>query len=380
MYVAHLPVSPSSAQPSDSSAQHVSSTLSTPVNPNDLPIALRKVPRSCYWVFMVKYLPEAIEVDRLKERISLSQWKYVLDILEDSGLMGVKPIETPMDPNVRLCVDQGELLSPDSYRKLVRKLNYLTITHPDIAFVESRQLPKIRLCNLQNYTTSSDKLQMDRCHPFGDGTGACPKCFRIGDPLPFMSSTRSTHMEVALRIVRYLKFHPGHDLFYRVHSHLHVGAFTDADWLGSPSDRRPTTRYCTFLCGNLVTWKSKKQIVVVRSSAKAEYRVLTHTSCELLWLKHFLKESMFEVPLPMSIYCDNQVGIHISSNPVFHERTKHIEVDCHIIRERVEKGVMVTPFVSTNAQLANIFTKPLFKPRLEFLYSKLGLCDIYSLA
>ena len=106
---------------------------------------------------------------------------------------------------------------------------------------------------------------------------------------------------------------------------------------------------------------------------------MTNTSCEFLWLKYFLKELMFEVPLPMSIYCDNQVGIHIVSNPVFHERTKHIKVvDCHIVHERVEKGVMVTPFVSTSAQLADIFTKPLFKPRLEFLCSKLGLCDIYS--
>ena len=114
----------------------------------------------------------------------------------------------------------------------------------------------------------------------------------------------------------------------------------------------------------------------LQASAESEYQAIAYTSSELMWLKHFLEELMFEVPLPMSMYCDNQVAVHIASNPAFHEMTKHIEVDCHIIRERVEKGVIVTPFISTSAQLADMFAKPMFKPRLEFLCSKLGLCDI----
>ena len=100
----------------------------------------------------------------------------------------------------------------------------------------------------------------------------------------------------------------------------------------------------------------------MRSSAKAEYRAIAHMSCEM-WLKQFLKELMFEVSLLMSIYCDNQAAIHIESNLVFHEKIKHIEVVCHIVHGRVENGAIAIPFVSTSAQLADVFTKPLFKPR-----------------
>jgi hypothetical protein len=277
-----------------------------------------------------------IEVARSKEGISLSQRKYVLDILEDTGLLGAKPVETPMDPNVKLCVDQGELLhNPDQYRRLVGKLNYLTITRPDISFAVSLVSQ-------------------------------------------FMSAPRHPHWEAVLRIVKYLKLHPGRGLLYRASGHLRVEAFTDSDWAGGPSDRRSTTGYCVFLGGNLVNWKSKKQTVVARSSAEAEYRAMAHTTCEVVWLRSFLEEIGFSVQLPMQLYCDNQAAIHIASNPVFHERTKHIEVDCHLVREKLTGGVIATPYVSTGAQLADMFTKSLFKPRLELLCNKLGLFDIYS--
>ena len=167
---------------------------------------------------------------------------------------------------------------------------------------------------------------------------------------------------------------------YKANGHLRVEAYTDADWVGSLSDRKSTTRYYTFLGGNLLTWRSKKQTVVAKSSAEAEYRAMPHTSCELMWIKHLLEELRFVVKLPMTIHCDNQAAIYIASNPVFHEQTKHIEVDCHITWEKVEDGVIATPYVSTRVQIADIFTKTLCKTRLGLLCNKLGLYDIYSSA
>ena len=94
-----------------------------------------------------------------------------------------------------------------------------------------------------------------------------------------------------------------------------------------------------------MSWTSKNQTVVAKLSAEAEYRTITHTSSTFMWMRHLLEELCFEVKLLMSMYCDNQAAIYIASNPVFHERTKHIEVDCHLVEERVEKGIIYTRLV-----------------------------------
>jgi len=100
--------------------------------------------------------------------------------------------------------------------------------------------------------------------------------------------------------------------------------------------------------GNLISWKSKKQNVVVKSSAEAEYRAMVVATCELIWIKQLLHELKFEYTQQMKLCCDNQVALHVASNPVFHERTKHIEIDCHFIREKVLYKEIITESVSSN--------------------------------
>ena len=133
-----------------------------------------------------------------------------------------------------------------------------------------------------------------------------------------------------------------------------------------------------FIGGNLISWKNKKQGVVARSSAKAEYRAMALATCELIWLKHLLQELRFGKDEQMKFICDNQVTLHISSNPVFHERTKHIEVDCHFIKEKIASGCMTTNFVNSNDQLADIFTKSLKGPIIKYICDKLGTFDLYA--
>ena len=149
-------------------------------------------------------------------------------------------------------------------------------------------------------------------------------------------------------------------------------AYTDADWAGNSLDRKSTTGFCTFVGGNLVTWKSKKQTVVARSSAEAEYRAMAATASELIWLKSLLLDLGFTSKEPMSLFCDNQAAMHIASNPVFHERTKHIEVDCHFIRTQVQSKVIETVYTRSHDQLADLFTKALDFTQFQRLLFKLG--------
>ena len=284
---------------------------------------------------MLKYFL-GIEVTRCKQGIFLCQRKYVLDLLKATGKLGAKPCSAPMIPNMQLTADDGELFSdPEMYRRLVGKLNYLTVTRPDIAYP-------------------------------------------VSIVSQFMSSPRTTHWAVLEQILCYLKGAPGRGILYGNHGHSHVECFSDADWAGSKIDRKSTTGYCVFVGGNLVSWKSKKQNVVSRSSAESEYRSMAQSTCELIWIHQLLCEVGINNSLPMKLWCDNQAALHIASNPVFHERTKHIEIDCHFVREKIQQNLISTSHVRTGEQLADIFTKPLNGPRIDYICGKMGMINIYA--
>ena len=169
-------------------------------------------------------------------------------------------------------------------------------------------------------------------------------------------------------------------MFFKKGESREVEAYTDADWASSVVDRRSTSGYCTYIWGNLVTWRSKKQNVVARSSAEAEFRSLANGVSELLWLKLLLKELQVATKSPMKLYSDNKAAISIAHNPVHHDRTKHVEVDRHFIKEKIEEGSICIPYVASKDQTADILTKGLPRPLFEKMINKIGLCDLYNLA
>jgi len=121
--------------------------------------------------------------------------------------------------------------------------------------------------------------------------------------------------------------------------------YTDADYAGSIVDRRSTIGYCLFLGGNLVTWKSKNQNVVARSSAEAKFRVMAQGVCELLWMKIILDNLKIKYEAPMGLTCDNKSAISIAHNLIQHDRTKHVEIDRHFIKEKLDDGLIATEYI-----------------------------------
>ena len=135
---------------------------------------------------------------------------------------------------------------------------------------------------------------------------------------------------------------------------LLLEAFSDADYAGDVVTRRSTTGYCVYLGGNLVSWRSKKQGVVARSSAEAEFRAATHGICELLWIRIILNDLRIEWQDPMKLYCDNKSAISIAHDPVQHDKTKHVEIDRHFIKEKIDAGNLQISHVSSEFQLADL--------------------------
>ena len=250
-------------------------------------------------------------------------------------MLGSRPSKTPIELGDKKKMFDGGPVDKGRYQQLVGKLIYLSHTRPDIAFAVSLV----------------SQYMHDPCQG---------------------------HLNAVYRILRYLKQTPGKGLFFKKNTERKVEVFTDADWAGSIDDRKSTSGYCTKIWGNVITWRSKKQIVVARSSAEAEYRAMAHGVCEAIWIKRLLEELKIEYEAPIQLYCDNQSTISIAHNPIHHDRTKHVEVDRHFIKEKIDGGIISIRYVHTDHQLADILTKGLSDQVFNFLVNKLGLINIYS--
>jgi hypothetical protein len=180
------------------------------------------------------------------------------------------------------------------------------------------------------------------------------------------------------RILRYLKSTPGQGLHFTKSTDRSIKVYTDADWAGCHIDRRCTTGYCSYVWGNLVTWRSKKQPTVSRSSAEAELRALVLGICEALWLKKVLTELQQPSQQPITLYCDNNSALCMAEDPIHHDKTKHVDIDRHFLKEKIDAKVIQLQYVPSADQNADILTKAIPPLMFSRLSSKLGCINIYS--
>jgi hypothetical protein len=239
-----------------------------------------------------------------------------------------------MDCNHKVTSDTEPLEDIGVFQRVVGKLIYLTITRPDIAYAVS-------------YVSQ------------------------------FMQNPLRGHMKLINQLLRYLKNSPGRGILMRNNSDINIVGYADVDWVGNPFDRKSTTDFCMFVGENLVTWKSKKQSSVAKSSVESEYRAMASATSEIVWIRLILLELGYsQKDKPTTLYCDNQAAVHIASNPIFHERTKHIEVDCHYMRENIQKNIIKTLYIRSEYQLADVFTKALSKGLRGYIAECLGCASI----
>ncbi|KAL2237905.1 UNVERIFIED_CONTAM: Retrovirus-related Pol polyprotein from transposon RE1 [Sesamum indicum] len=217
-----------------------------------------------------------LEIARSKTGMSVTQTKYITDIIKDAGMEHTKVVATPLPCGIKLSEHEGEQLEdPEKYRRLLGKLLYLGFSRPDICFA-TQQLSQ------------------------------------------FMQHPRQQHWNAAVHLVKYLKGTLHRGLHFPAAQNFDLTSYCDADWATCKDTRRSVSGFCIFLGGSLISLKTKKQATVSRSTAEAEYRCMASTTCEIIWIHNLLGEFQIKVPTPIPFFCDKQSALHITANPVFH--------------------------------------------------------------
>ncbi|KAK6142445.1 hypothetical protein DH2020_022793 [Rehmannia glutinosa] len=274
-----------------------------------------------------------LQVKQLKDGTFISQTKYTRDLMKKFKMDNCKPINTPVECGIKLSkYDREEKVDLTLYKSLVGSLWYLTCTRPDILFA----------------------------------TGLISR---------YMESPTTTHMKAAKRILRYLKGTINYGLFYSTTNDYKLVGYSDSDWSGDVDDRKSITGFVFFMGDTAFTWMSKKQPIVTLSTCEAEYVDATSCVCHAVWLRNLLKELGMTQEEPTKIRVDNKSAMALANNPVFHDRSKHIDTHYHYIRECISRKEVQVEYVKSQDQIADIFTKPLKHENFIRLRSFLGMTN-----
>jgi Reverse transcriptase (RNA-dependent DNA polymerase) len=302
------------------------------------PVAIASLKTIIHNTFSIKDLGDLhyfleIEVHPHSNGLHLSQTRYLTSLLDKASMLTAKPCSTPLQAGVQLSKMAGiPLEDPTQYRAILGALQYATFTRPDLTY-------------------SVNKVSQ------------------------FFAQPTDVHWQALKRILRYVKGTLNMGLNLQPGSNLTLNAYCDADWVGCPDDRRSTTGYAVFLGPNLVSWSSKKQGIVSRSSTEAEYQSMTVTTAELMWLQSLLHDLGHTIPSPPALWCDNLDATFLAANLVFHARTKHIELDFHFVREQLAVKKISVHFICSADQMGDLFTKSLAKSRYQLLRIKINVVD-----
>ncbi|GKB30815.1 putative ribonuclease H-like domain-containing protein [Tanacetum coccineum] len=273
-----------------------------------------------------------LQVKQTTAGIFLSQDKYVKDILNKFDFRTIKPASTPIEAHKSLGKDEeGEDVDVHLYRSMIGCLMYLTASRPDIMF-------------------------------------AVCLCAR------FQVTPKVSHLHAVKRIFRYLKHQPKLGLWYPKDSPFHLEAFSDSDYAGDNHDRRSTSGGCQYLGRRLVSWQCKKQTIVAISSTEAEYVAAASCCAQVLWMQNQLLDYGFNF-MNTEIHIDNESTICIVKNPVFHSKTKHIQIRHHFIRDCYEQRLINVVKVHTDDNVADLLTKGFDLARFNFLVVTIGMMN-----